>query len=779
MNIFQLAPNDQAVYYLGQLFGNVGSALTGGGPVLLGTMFKTLNTALLVVAAFFVTFTTVVGVVKTSQEGEFLGKKWDSLWVPLRILLGVAALFPTKSGYCAIQVIVMWCIIQGVGAADMVWKTAIDYFGKGGASTTKAPTPSDLTGTIPTLMKNILASAVCQATVVKLAPGNNNPSLVAHATVARDEEGHTKYQFGRPESPEECGTVIIKGDAESGMREAQATALQTIIPVLESLANQYVNLVIEDKSCWYQGQCGGQESMMPCRYFEKYATFIGGQQPGRCNLVTRPAEAAQRLISYAGSNFMLDAVKLFTGYANNFAINNALKPQNNPSNTSGTTDNLVDKPYEKAQANGWFFAGAYYYYIAVHANAGAADINSFASTIIVDNDEVKKRFQEQSSSYPDYQSGTYPDNAPKVLYCGQYKNNQPCVSPEGGALGLGQAAITAMTDSVAAGQGVATSQDKRGIKIRFTASDPVTAVISYIVGNMVQSFYANIAPQHDDTDNPLVRMQGFGHGLLDAATQTFTVLVALVIGFGAATADIVAFGTTLNPLTGFFGSLVTLVLSLGGAILAYMVTIGGLLGVYVPLLPYILFTFGVVGWMLAVIDAMVAAPFVALGILSPGGQHEILSRAEPSLNLLLSVVSRPVLMVFGMMSAMLLSYLVVKFINAGFYSVFAAVTGREIGWIEALLFIMAYAGLIITALNKCFSLIHLLPEKVLRWIGGHAEAYGEGEAAEQVKGKTAAGGEVASSAGKGAAGTASKAIGEVQADARRDPGKYKKDDEIG
>ncbi len=43
-------------------------------------------------------------------------------------------------------------------------------------------------------------------------------------------------------------------------------------------------------------------------------------------------------------------------------------------------------------------------------------------------------------------------------------------------------------------------------------------------------------------------------------------------------------------------------------------SLGIFLGYYLPLYPYMLFTFGVIGWIIIVIEAMVAAPLVAMGI---------------------------------------------------------------------------------------------------------------------------------------------------------------------
>src|SRR5579863_7588548 len=128
MNFFTFPANDQSIYYLGQIFGPVANVLPStGGSLIMSTMFKTFNTTMLILGAFMIVYTTVVGLLATAHEGEFMGKKWSGLWVPLRSLIGIVALFPTTTGYSALQVIIMWCIVQGVGAANLLWTTVLNY----------------------------------------------------------------------------------------------------------------------------------------------------------------------------------------------------------------------------------------------------------------------------------------------------------------------------------------------------------------------------------------------------------------------------------------------------------------------------------------------------------------------------------------------------------------------------------------------------------------------------------------------------------------------------
>ena len=166
ISFFQIASNDQSLNYLGQIFGvmHPGVLAPSQASLLLGTLFKVFNTAALTLGAAIVIYTTIVGLLKTAQEGEFLGKQWSSLWVPLRTVFGIAALFPLSSGYCAIQVIFMWVILQGVGAANSLWNATLNYTAVAGSPTEVQD--AALGGVKPAQLKQTLVSLfkglVCQ-----------------------------------------------------------------------------------------------------------------------------------------------------------------------------------------------------------------------------------------------------------------------------------------------------------------------------------------------------------------------------------------------------------------------------------------------------------------------------------------------------------------------------------------------------------------------------------------------------------------------------------------
>ncbi|MEE9452511.1 MAG: DotA/TraY family protein, partial [Gammaproteobacteria bacterium] len=132
LGFFTPGPEDVSVYLLGKIFGVVGGVLTGDALVL-GEIFRTFNLAVLAIGGIVLIYIIFVSTLNTCNEGELLGRKWSSIFIPLRAVGGVALLLPLgTTGYCAIQVFVMWVTLQGVGLADRVWETTIDFIARGG-----------------------------------------------------------------------------------------------------------------------------------------------------------------------------------------------------------------------------------------------------------------------------------------------------------------------------------------------------------------------------------------------------------------------------------------------------------------------------------------------------------------------------------------------------------------------------------------------------------------------------------------------------------------------
>ena len=270
--------------------------------------------------------------------------------------------------------------------------------------------------------------------------------------------------------------------------------------------------------------------------------------------------------------------------------------------------------------------------------------------------------------------------------------------------------------------------------------------------------------------------------LADSFFATTTSLSAVAVGVEAGTygtmaawAGAAASTTAEIAIAGFkmgySGTKIALEIyvPLGTAVAAMLFSLGVIMGVYLPMLPFLLFLFGIVAWLMSVAEAMVAAPLVALGITHPEG-HDLLGKAEQSLMLLLGIFVRPICMLFGMLMAIVVSELLLKLFQLGFLQIllsfFPRETVPELNQLAVILIgsLLIYVYVLMNVIEQSYSLIYIIPERILRWVGGPQDQSGVGQLAEQVKGQTQqAAGQASQGASQSTSGPNSQATtGDVQ-----------------
>jgi len=302
------------------------------------------------------------------------------------------------------------------------------------------------------------------------------------------------------------------------------------------------------------------------------------------------------------------------------------------------------------------------------------------------------------------------------------------------------------------------------------ASDLSTSLKSHnLTGKLVTPILRAITLQNLDSGDPLLVLQALGNIILTSATVAWASFITVM----TATAAAISVGSYLLPAISSVYHVVMLVFMPFIMVLAVFFTTSITLSFYIPMIPYIIFTFAAIGWMIAVFETMLAAPIVAIGLADPHGQHEVLGRAEPALQMLANVFLRPSLMIFGLIGGMILAkaavglinktffYLTFKIIstsasNAGAYismlkqfsvsqitsvNVQMAVAGMFTGaWyagtaaVEIVGFIMLlcmYVLILMSVVNRCFSLIHMFPDRILSWLGWQAQFGQYSQAPEQ------------------------------------------------
>lgn len=207
--------SDISVVFLGNMFGLVDGVLHGSGSQIMGTMFSVFNASVLALGGIVMMYIILVSTMNTAHEGQMLGQKWSSIWVPVRATTGLALLIPKSSGYCLMQIFVMWVVVQGVGVADKVWETALDYLNHGGVIIQAQIDPTtSMTADTNAVLKgaaNILYGQTCMVAIQRQLENKRKAYLEAKKQRTRPcydvAAGTNMDKFCRASVPDFLSTV--------------------------------------------------------------------------------------------------------------------------------------------------------------------------------------------------------------------------------------------------------------------------------------------------------------------------------------------------------------------------------------------------------------------------------------------------------------------------------------------------------------------------------------------------------------------------------------------
>lgn len=635
---FEKNPDDMSFYYLGQIFGPVGNLFNTNANDLLGNIFKVFNMAVLSLGSIVVMYTVIVSTIHTAHEGEAMGKKFGSLWVPIRAVTGLAVLLPTSSGYSLIQILMTGIVLQGIWAANGVYNVILDHALAGGSINQASKNIMD-DNALTHCASVVFESAVCQAYL-------NDPlhqELVDNQPVTVHED---------PSNP----NILLVGVADSPSLEDICGRFSPSPPVKEAVDND---------STWIDQQKKAIQDTMDSisNVAHEAATFKAGETP-----------TGQNVLGQIKEN--ISAVVLATP-AKSYAATNA-------------SEQKLQDVLKQAKLDGWLYAGSYYFQLIKPPGS---------SRTLVYSPPIGALPQLQSGNNSDLWS-TINQKAKDYLQATQ----RGVSSDTRTELDIG-------------------SQDLGDFQNFFA---PISEI-----GFMVIRGIENADP------DPLVAFGTIGGILISSTEITWIVVMGLAAAMVLAGCWMSAVQSACAVITTMLAIIMPILIGL----IVFFWTAGVTLALYIPLIPYLIFTFTALGWMMLVIETIVAAPIVALGVVTPA--QDAMGRASPAVMLITNVFLRPSLMVIGFVAAAQLLLAAFHMINFSFIGSLKAAMGY-MGLFGSIAIVALYVGVMTTVVNQVFSLIYVLPDKVIRWIGGHAEqsaverAMGEAQRAAESGGKTGA-----------------------------------------
>jgi defect-in-organelle-trafficking protein DotA len=760
-DLFSVTQTDKSIQYLSQIFGTMGGVLHGSSGQLLGEVFRYFNMAMVFIAFLIISYTGLRGVIDTAQDGEFMGKKTNAGWAIFRAVTGICILVPKYTGYSLVQVFIMWVTVQGVGLADKTWNMAVDHISNGGvvfqdpddALTNPAEYYSqyafrDGIKKNVEVSQNILKSEVCMYKLQDLAQAEREKALQQ-----------------------------LKTDPSNPILQWKSKFIPTYTPKWNDEA-KVVTFGIPSDAPGADRVCGYYSWQDSRANFEQY------KKAGLNQMIADLAPAAKaiavstnpaRKVDISEESLQQKAVAAVTGATIDYA--NLMQPVLR--NVLGKSKEQLKVMLDKTKTTGWIMAGSYYWDLAgisteldydlqnyqpegkgIQENIGSYNIDaaSVQSTVnkvdkLASSDSVYSYMQayaDRTAANTDIIRSELPTGVNELVAL-PLKDEVKLRDIKGSMLAAGSdLAQRASENSIISAAspiidlwkytpaGWLASETKAKEKVTNAVVSTLEPFFNSV--NQLTNTWLNV--MSNPNGDPIYKIQILGREMIDVATNLWVGgAISLAISVGTVT----FFSTWVNLASAIEAGLKLLV-PIYIAMIGAMFVTGFTFAVYIPLIPYLIFTFAAVGWLISVLEAIVAGPLVAAAVTHPEG-HDLLGKAEQSLMLLMGVFLRPVIMIIGFLAAMVMSRVILRIVNAGFAHVVASsevTLHGGVNWLVSILaLVVIYTMTVVGLVNLIYNAgIVKLWETIWMWIGFHKQADASGgadHAMQEIKGSAQSG----------------------------------------
>ena len=122
--------NDYSIIMLHNLFGvwidNWQSSAADINSLILPHLFRDFSMGIFSMIMIYLFWTFFAGTINTARDGAFLGREWDSYWIPVRMVVGTMFSIPLATGFNTMQFIVFKIVFSSILFANFLW-TNVNY----------------------------------------------------------------------------------------------------------------------------------------------------------------------------------------------------------------------------------------------------------------------------------------------------------------------------------------------------------------------------------------------------------------------------------------------------------------------------------------------------------------------------------------------------------------------------------------------------------------------------------------------------------------------------
>ena len=245
------------------------------------------------------------------------------------------------------------------------------------------------------------------------------------------------------------------------------------------------------------------------------------------------------------------------------------------------------------------------------------------------------------------------------------------------------------------------------------------------------AFYINLG------NSPLAELVDLGHRMIRTALDCVGAAVDLGVNepqhamYSAqvASKESKAFG----PKSGLLWA--QMAIPILSAFASTLMTMGVLIGIFTPMLPFMKFVLSVMTWLALVVESLVCAPLMALAYLTPYGEGFAGQKVESSYHIIIHTFLRPVMTIFGLIASILVFNIAAHLVTT-FYQAITSSAGAFKGGmyvVAKIAFGNMYVSMLYTCLNMSLKLMDTFAKHAVRWMGGNAQEENMGDAMQAIQ----------------------------------------------
>lgn len=698
--------NDQSVDILRQIFGPVIDRLVTGADAsnvdassnILSTVLSIFNQGSFIVLSLIISYTLLMGVANTANDGEALGKNWSTVWTPVRLVSFSGMLLPTTSGYSFIQFLVLMIALWGAGFANWAYRGGVAIGLVAPNSVVGGIYKSGEFYGIRDFASNYLSVAYCKRVANSVYAGNGSAPDVTPVKVSDDISG-VSYAYrdinqatALAGGASFCGTVSINRYKASTSTDKATQILENLHAAMQKTKFDVTEQLMNDIDTWVNS--------WPDTLSSSSWSSVDSQ---RFNEIVSNAE--NQIIDSAANTAQGQSTELSTE---------------------------MDKYVSALTDKGWITASGWFQKIGKVREMLSQVIGSPVGTVQLPtytglpNDQRTAQLVNVVTTITD-----------KIRTASDKK-----LTP--GAATTGIQSMGAL---------VPTNPDNIDITSLQNAIDSATSRTMAGVTNTVVNTLVESDDNHQGSSllcgsagqmgGSLNRMKCVGDYLTlvydsiyisDKSIKLQAAAVRLVASL-ASSGKVLGTGLEADkPASALWDFIMEVVSPILSGIMAQIFPLAVMLSVILPAAPNMIFIVVVVGWFLAVLQSIIAVTLWALIHATP--ERSFIGGQTQGYLLLLSLFVRPVLAIIGLFASFLLADPIIGFITSSFFSVYNSVSAStSVGAItqfsQFIWWMYAYAGLLVPVLYMIFGLPQILPDHVLKWINIGISDLGETHAANK------------------------------------------------